>query len=93
MLLSLLQQPKIPEPLPPPPEPEPSPPPPPKASDKDAKQKWEDIEKCGKPRVVISVIDAYNERIPSYKWKHQMLLRKALNHVARYAGSMFFIWS
>lgn len=79
--------------MPPPPEPSP---PPPKESDKDAKQKWEDIEKCGKPRVVISVIGAYNERIPSYKWKQQMLIRKALNHVARYAGSIFsffFIWS
>lgn len=72
--------------MPPPPEPSP---PPPKESDKDAKQKWEDIEKCGKPRVVISVIGAYNERIPSYKWKQQMLIRKSLNHVARYAGSIF----
>ncbi|XP_052059492.1 transient receptor potential cation channel subfamily M member 2-like [Mytilus californianus] len=84
------EQPKIPEPLPPPPEPSP---PPPQASDKDAKQKWEDIEKCGKPRIVISVIGAYNERIPSYKWKHQMLLRKSLNHVARYAGKCGLIFN
>ncbi|CAC5397754.1 unnamed protein product [Mytilus coruscus] len=74
------EQPKIPEPLPPPPEPSP---PPPQASDKDAKQKWEDIEKCGKPRIVISVIGAYNERIPSYKWKHQMLPSSGTNEMSK----------
>ncbi|XP_071123294.1 transient receptor potential cation channel subfamily M member-like 2 [Mytilus edulis] len=64
----------------------------PQKSMTDAFQTWENIRKTGEPRIVISLIGAYNEFIPTYKWKHQLLLKKALTHVARYAGRCGFLY-
>ncbi|CAG2258180.1 unnamed protein product [Mytilus edulis] len=50
----------------------------PQKSMTDAFQTWENIRKTGEPRIVISLIGAYNEFIPTYKWKHQLLLKKHL---------------
>ncbi|XP_063399712.1 uncharacterized protein LOC134684355 [Mytilus trossulus] len=53
---------------------------------------WNNIRKLGEPRILISLIGAYNELIPTYKWKHKMLLKEALSHVARYAGRCGFLY-
>lgn len=55
-------------------------------------QNWNEMKKDGDPRIVVSVIGAYNERMPSYAWDDHSLFIKALNHVARYAGSCGFIF-
>ncbi|CAC5397749.1 unnamed protein product [Mytilus coruscus] len=58
----------------------------------DAFETWDKIRKLGEPRIMISLIGAYNELIPTYKWKHKMLLKEALTHVARYAGRCGFLY-
>ncbi|CAC5363831.1 TRPM5 [Mytilus coruscus] len=58
----------------------------------DAFEIWKNISKLGEPRIIISLIGAYNELIPTYKWKHQLLLKEALTHVARYAGRCGFLY-
>lgn len=50
-------------------------------------EQWECLKKFGEPRIVVSVIGAYNERITTYEWADDVLLKKALKHVARYTGS------
>ncbi|XP_052067200.1 uncharacterized protein LOC127706584 [Mytilus californianus] len=54
-------------------------------------QIWIEMKNCGEPRIVVSVIGAYNERMPSYAWADHSLFIKALNHVARYAGSKIIL--
>ncbi|CAC5398182.1 unnamed protein product [Mytilus coruscus] len=49
---------------------------------------WECLKKFGEPRIVVSVIGAYNERMPTYEWADDLLLKKALRHIARYAGNI-----
>lgn len=41
----------------------------------------------GEPRVVVSVVGVYNERTPTYEMANNLVLKKACNHVARFAGS------
>ncbi|CAC5385423.1 unnamed protein product [Mytilus coruscus] len=49
-------------------------------------QIWDDLTNCGEPRIVVSVIGAYNECTPTYEWADHLLLKNAITHVARYAG-------
>ncbi|VDI05529.1 Hypothetical predicted protein [Mytilus galloprovincialis] len=53
---------------------------------------WNDIKELAEPRIVISIVGAYNELISSYEWKHQLLLQDALTHVTRYAGKCGFLY-
>ncbi|CAC5411680.1 unnamed protein product [Mytilus coruscus] len=53
---------------------------------------WVKMKTFGEPRVVVSVIGAYNEWTPTYEWADNSLLKEALNHVARFAGRCGFIY-
>ncbi|VDI39672.1 Hypothetical predicted protein, partial [Mytilus galloprovincialis] len=55
-------------------------------------EQWECLKKFGEPRIVVSVIGAYNERITTYEWADDVLLKKALKHVARYTGRCGFLF-
>ncbi|VDH95158.1 Hypothetical predicted protein [Mytilus galloprovincialis] len=59
---------------------------------RDSFEIWENIRKLGEPRIMISLVGAYNELVSTYKWKHKMLLKEALTHVARYAGRCGFLY-
>lgn len=48
---------------------------------------WIKMTTFGEPRVVISVIGTYNEQTSTYEWADNLLLKEALNDVARFSGS------
>lgn len=48
---------------------------------------WNKMTTFGEPRVVVSVIGAYNEQTSTYEWADISLLKEALNDVAKFAGS------
>lgn len=50
---------------------------------------WTSMKKFGEPRVVVSLIGAYNELTPNYEWAINSLLKEALN-VARLTGGKIF---
>ncbi|CAC5385414.1 unnamed protein product [Mytilus coruscus] len=57
-----------------------------KPSTNPSSEQWECLKTFGVPRIVVSVIGAYNEHMPTYEWADDLVLKKALKHVARYAG-------
>ncbi|XP_063400113.1 transient receptor potential cation channel subfamily M member 2-like [Mytilus trossulus] len=54
---------------------------------------WEDLRNFGEPRIVVSVIGAYNECTQTYEWADHMLLKNAIAHVARYSGRCGFLYN
>ncbi|VDI37807.1 Hypothetical predicted protein, partial [Mytilus galloprovincialis] len=53
---------------------------------------WKSMKHFGEPRVVVSVVGVYNERTPTYEMANNLVLKKACNHVARFAGRCGFIY-
>lgn len=48
---------------------------------------WNRMKTYGEPRIVVSMIGAYNELTQNYEPANNSLLKEALNHVARLTGS------
>ncbi|XP_052067204.1 uncharacterized protein LOC127706587 [Mytilus californianus] len=60
--------------------------------DKELRIIWNKMKNFGEPRVVVSVIGTYNKRTQTYDMADNLMLRKACNHVARFAGRCGFIY-
>ncbi|VDI42709.1 Hypothetical predicted protein [Mytilus galloprovincialis] len=54
---------------------------------------WDDLRNFGEPRIVVSVIGAYNECTQTYEWADHLLLKNAIAHVARYSGRCGFVFN
>ncbi|CAC5377166.1 unnamed protein product [Mytilus coruscus] len=53
---------------------------------------WDELTNFGEPRIVVSVIGAYNECTPTYEWADHSFLRNAISHVAKYSGRCGFLF-
>ncbi|CAG2258176.1 unnamed protein product [Mytilus edulis] len=56
-------------------------------------ENWDDLRNFGEPRIVVSVIGAYNECTQTYEWADHLLLKNAIAHVARYSGRCGFVFN
>ncbi|XP_052059513.1 uncharacterized protein LOC127700085 [Mytilus californianus] len=54
---------------------------------------WGNLKTFGEPRIVVSVIGAYNECTQTYEWADHLLLKNAIAHVARYSGRCGFLFN